>query len=151
MSTRPPVGSTILNRVLIKVDLPQPVLPTMPIFSLGLMVSDKPLRTRSKSSLYRTCRLWNVGKLLLPTGWGRLEGQGPSAGQIRAGQGWNRNRAGQGLSRCNAGQDSSKSRAGQGSTGQSSRAGPKQDRIGPRSLRGSVEKWHYAKNVRFPH
>lgn len=53
--TRPPVGSTIRKRVLIRVDLPQPVRPTMPIFSRGLMLRLKPFSTRSRSSLYRTC------------------------------------------------------------------------------------------------
>ena len=54
MSTRPAVGSTMRNRVLMRVDLPQPVRPTMPIFSLGLMLRVRPFRTRSKSSLYLT-------------------------------------------------------------------------------------------------
>ncbi|KAA6425993.1 MAG: hypothetical protein FRX49_03845 [Trebouxia sp. A1-2] len=42
------------KRVLIRVDLPQPVRPTMPIFSRGLMLRLKPFSTRSRSSLYRT-------------------------------------------------------------------------------------------------
>ena len=55
MTTRPPVGSTIRKRVLIRVDLPHPVRPAMPIFSWGLMLRLKPFSTRSRSSLYRTC------------------------------------------------------------------------------------------------
>ena len=54
MSTRPAVGSTMRNKVLMRVDLPQPVRPTMPIFSRGLMLRVRPFRTRSKSSLYLT-------------------------------------------------------------------------------------------------
>ncbi len=60
MTTRPPVGSTMRKRVLIRVDLPQPVRPTMPIFSRGLMLRLKPFSTRSRSSLYRTCSLQHI-------------------------------------------------------------------------------------------
>ena len=54
ITTRPPVGSTMRKRVLIRVDLPHPVRPTMPIFSRGLMLRLNPFSTRSRSSLYRT-------------------------------------------------------------------------------------------------
>lgn len=45
------------KRVLMRVDLPHPVRPTIPIFSLALMLKDKPFRTRSRSALYRTCNI----------------------------------------------------------------------------------------------
>jgi hypothetical protein len=52
----PSAGSTSLNNAWIKVDLPLPVLPTTPIFSLPLMLILTPLRIKGVFGRYLT---WN--------------------------------------------------------------------------------------------
>jgi len=52
----PAVGSTKRNKDSARVDLPDPVRPTMPIFSDGLVSKDTPLRTGSNSGAYLSTR-----------------------------------------------------------------------------------------------
>lgn len=52
ISIDPSYNSRILSKVRIIVDFPAPVLPTTPIFSLGLILTLKFLRTGGRFSLY---------------------------------------------------------------------------------------------------
>ena len=47
--------SMILNRAWNRLDLPDPVLPTMPTFSVGLVQKVTPFRASDRSLLYRKC------------------------------------------------------------------------------------------------
>jgi len=60
----PSAGSKILSKQLIKVDLPAPVLPTIPTFSAFSILNEIPLITSGSPSLYRAEYLSN---LMLPS------------------------------------------------------------------------------------
>ena len=51
----PIVGSTIRKRACIRVDLPLPVLPTIPVFMAPGKVTVRPFRTNGRCGAYLTC------------------------------------------------------------------------------------------------
>ncbi len=59
ISTLPAKGSRIRSKLSSTVDFPLPVLPTMPIFSLDLILTVKFLSAGSSSNLYLTEQLMN--------------------------------------------------------------------------------------------
>ena len=59
MDIVPSAGSTSRKRDTPIEDFPEPVLPTMPIFSFALMLHVMPFKTSGKFSLYR---IWKKGR-----------------------------------------------------------------------------------------
>lgn len=53
----PSVASINRKNERANVDLPLPVLPTIPTFSIGLIEKVKPFNTGSRSAAYLTCKL----------------------------------------------------------------------------------------------
>ena len=56
--------SASLNNATAKLDLPAPVLPAMPIFSLAFMVNDTPLSTKGKCGRYLSWQDESMRKLV---------------------------------------------------------------------------------------